>query len=203
MPRVSEEHLERRRQQILDAATRCFARKGFYNTSMQDVFAEADLSAGAVYRYFKSKDDLIAALASTASADIRAVMAEAIRRDPLPTPAELIATLAQWIKSQHGPESRLRLAPQAWTLALVDPTAGAFVGNAIRGIRDMWREYAQQMQAAGWLPDDADLDAIASALFGLLPGVLLQHLILDDLDPEAIAVGVATLFRSGALTPHG
>jgi TetR/AcrR family transcriptional regulator, transcriptional repressor of aconitase len=203
MPRVSDEHLERRRQQILDAATRCFARKGFYNTSMQDVFAEADLSAGAVYRYFKSKDDLIAALASTASADIRAVMAEAIRRDPLPTPAELIATLAHWIKSQHGPESRLRLAPQAWTLALVDPTAGAFVGNAIRGIRDMWREYAQQMRAAGWLPDDADLDAVAGALFGLLPGVLLQHLILDDLDPEAIAVGVATLFRSGALTPHG
>lgn len=193
MPRVSEEHLERRKQQILDAATRCFARKGFYNTSMQDVFAEADLSAGAVYRYFKSKDDLIAALASTASVDIRAVMAEAIRRDPLPTPAELIATLAEWIASQDGPESRLRLAPQAWTLALVDPTAGAFVGNAIRGIRDMWREYAEQMHAAGWLPDDADLDAIASALFGLLPGMLLQHLILDDLDPRAIAHGVQIL----------
>ncbi|WP_369028857.1 TetR/AcrR family transcriptional regulator, partial [Nocardia farcinica] len=64
MPRVSEEHLERRRQQILVAAQRCFSRKGFYNTSMQDVFAESGLSAGAVYRYFKSKDELVAALAS-------------------------------------------------------------------------------------------------------------------------------------------
>src|SRR5215468_392665 len=63
MPRVSEAHLAARRQQILDAARTCFMRNGFHQTSMQDVIAEADLSVGAVYRYFKSKNDLVEAIA--------------------------------------------------------------------------------------------------------------------------------------------
>jgi AcrR family transcriptional regulator len=35
---------------------------GFHATSMQDLLREANLSAGAVYRYFKSKDEIIAAI---------------------------------------------------------------------------------------------------------------------------------------------
>ena len=57
MPRVSDEHLAARRQQILDAARACFLRNGFHATSMQDVIGEAGLSVGAVYRYFKSKNE--------------------------------------------------------------------------------------------------------------------------------------------------
>jgi TetR/AcrR family transcriptional regulator, repressor for uid operon len=53
----------RRRRQILDAAMACFRRRGFHQTSMQEICAEAGLSAGAVYRYFPSKTDIIAAIA--------------------------------------------------------------------------------------------------------------------------------------------
>jgi AcrR family transcriptional regulator len=63
MPRRSQEYRDARRQHILDAAKRCFVRNGFHETSMQDLFAEADLSAGAVYGYFASKDDVILAIA--------------------------------------------------------------------------------------------------------------------------------------------
>ena len=63
MPRVSEAHLAARRQQILDAARTCFLRNGFHMTSMQDVIAEGGLSVGAVYRYFKSKNDIVEAIA--------------------------------------------------------------------------------------------------------------------------------------------
>ena len=52
MPKVSDAHRAARRRQILDAARRRFVRNGFHATSMQDIFAEAGLSAGAVYRYF-------------------------------------------------------------------------------------------------------------------------------------------------------
>ncbi|MFC3966207.1 TetR/AcrR family transcriptional regulator [Nocardia jiangsuensis] len=197
MPRVSEEHLERRRQQIVDAAQRCFARKGFHQSSMQDVFAEAGLSAGAVYRYFKSKDELVAALASNAGTDIRAVLIEAVRRDPLPTPAEVIGAVTAWMSENTGPEGRLRLAPQAWTLALTDPEAAGYVKLAMTGIRGMWREYAQRMLDEGWLPADTDLDAVAAVLFGLLPGFLLQFLIVGDLDPRALERGVRSLLPYG------
>ena len=60
MPRISPEKLEERRQQIRAAAARCFARKGIQATTMREIFAEAGLSAGAVYNYYRTKDDLIA-----------------------------------------------------------------------------------------------------------------------------------------------
>ncbi|WP_328391853.1 TetR/AcrR family transcriptional regulator [Nocardia sp. NBC_00416] len=201
MPRVSDEHLERRRQQILDAARICFVRKGFHQTSMQDVFTESGLSAGAVYRYFKGKDELVIALASTAAGDIRAQMIAVIQNDPLPTPAELIARMTDWIDAQSGPEGRIRLAPQAWSLALIDDAAAVPVRRTMEGIREMWHQYAERMRSAGWLPADADLDAVTAALFGLLPGYVLQHLLLGDLVRDQYLRGVETLFPYGDPDP--
>jgi hypothetical protein len=59
--RCGAEHGEGK--EILDAARACFARNGFHATSMQDVVVESGLSMGAVYRYCKTKDDLIQAIA--------------------------------------------------------------------------------------------------------------------------------------------
>jgi TetR/AcrR family fatty acid metabolism transcriptional regulator len=47
-----------RRTEILDAATACFTRKGYANTTMDDIVAECGLSKGTLYWYFKGKDDL-------------------------------------------------------------------------------------------------------------------------------------------------
>ena len=46
MPKVTEEHLAQRRQQILDAAANCFARNGFHRTSIQDIIKESGVTAG-------------------------------------------------------------------------------------------------------------------------------------------------------------
>jgi AcrR family transcriptional regulator len=61
MPRVSDAHLSARRDQIIDAATLRFAANGFQATGMADIIAASGLSAGAVYRYFRSKDELVEA----------------------------------------------------------------------------------------------------------------------------------------------
>ncbi|MGK8525225.1 TetR/AcrR family transcriptional regulator [Nocardia asteroides] len=197
MPRVSEEHLERRRQQILDAARRCFARKGFHETSMQDVFAESGLSAGAVYRYFKSKDELITALATQTTVSLRVAMDLAINREPLPTPAELITMVAEEVVRRSGPDGPVRLAPQAWALALVHPEAAVMVRETMMAMRALWVTYAERMRDKGWLPEDADVDAVGKAIIGLLPGFILQHLILGDPDPQTLARGVRTLLPYG------
>ena len=52
---------EERREQILDAAATVFARLGVRESRMDDIVAQADLSKGGLYWYFKSKDDLVAA----------------------------------------------------------------------------------------------------------------------------------------------
>lgn len=63
MARLADPDLaQRRRRQIVDAAMACFRRRGFHQTSMQEICAEAGISAGALYRYFPSKADIIVAI---------------------------------------------------------------------------------------------------------------------------------------------
>jgi AcrR family transcriptional regulator len=58
-PDVSEE----RRSQIIDSAIKVFTRKGFTDARMDDVAAESDVSKGLLYWYFKSKEEVIIAIA--------------------------------------------------------------------------------------------------------------------------------------------
>ncbi|MFE3101289.1 TetR/AcrR family transcriptional regulator [Nocardia tengchongensis] len=205
MPRVSADHLERRRQQILDAAQTCFARKGLHATTMQDVFAESGLSAGAVYRYFKSKNDIIEALATEAPADLRATLTEAVYSEPLPTPPELIRLISADVVKLSAPGGPVRVIPQAWALALTDANIADYVRTNILGFRRLWFDYANRMRDAGWLSPDADTDAVAKILLGLLPGFILQHLILGDADPDTFARGITDIlpgYRSAAGEPE-
>ena len=67
MAKFTEVQKEGRRQQILAAALRCFARNGFHNTTITDVVRESGVSQGTFYLYFETKDDVIAALADDRS----------------------------------------------------------------------------------------------------------------------------------------
>lgn len=62
MPRLKPDTQRARREHILDAAFRCFARGGFHATTMQDICREAAVSPGALYVYFSSKEALIEGL---------------------------------------------------------------------------------------------------------------------------------------------
>src|SRR5918997_4224282 len=68
--RDSEEPTSERRTQILNAAERSFCRSGFHRTTMQDVAAEASMSPGNLYRYFPSKDALVAGLCERDRAEV-------------------------------------------------------------------------------------------------------------------------------------
>ena len=58
MARVSDAHLEARRQSILAAATRVFSHKGIAAATMAEIASEAGISPGAIYRYFENKEQL-------------------------------------------------------------------------------------------------------------------------------------------------
>ncbi len=51
-----------RRQQIQDSAEEIFLQKGFRSTTMEDIAKKAELSTGAIYQYFKNKDELYASM---------------------------------------------------------------------------------------------------------------------------------------------
>lgn len=51
-----------RRNQILDAAQRCFKKQGFHKTTLRDIAQEFGMSAGHIYNYFSNKEAIIEAL---------------------------------------------------------------------------------------------------------------------------------------------
>ena len=80
MPKLKPSTQAQRREHILDAAERCFARSGFHSTTMHDICREAGVSPGALYVYFASKELLISGLCERDRADLQerlAVVAEA------------------------------------------------------------------------------------------------------------------------------
>ncbi|MFK5892430.1 MAG: TetR/AcrR family transcriptional regulator [Pseudomonadota bacterium] len=60
---------ERRRMQVINAASECFNNNGFHQTSMADIFTKAKMSPGVVYHYFEGKDSIIQAIAEEFSDD--------------------------------------------------------------------------------------------------------------------------------------
>jgi AcrR family transcriptional regulator len=199
MPRVSDAHLAARRQQILDAARRCFLRDGFHNTSMQDVIAEAGLSVGAVYRYFPSKNDLITSIAQSVIGGADAVFAElAAAEPPLPL-VEALDRALTYVDAQSGEDGILPLAIQVWSESLRDPALATFVNATYSGFRDRFALLARRAREAGELPPDADPEAVGTALFGLVPGYLMQKVLTGRPDRRSYLAGVRTLLGQPAV----
>lgn len=199
MPRVSDAHLEARREQILAAARRCFSRNGFHATSMQDVIAEAGLSVGAVYRYFKSKDELRTAVAEETVGGISGEVSAIAHHEPPLRIAEAMARVVAVVEPlAHGPESVARIAIQAWGEALRDPSLAEFVGGVFRTLRGHFVTLARRAQQEGHLPPDADPEAVGAVLLAVLPGYLLQRLLTGGPDPATFAEGIRALLLPAA-----
>jgi AcrR family transcriptional regulator len=193
VPRVSPEHLAARRRQIVDAARRCFLREGFHRTTMQDVIAEAGLSVGAVYRYFPSKADLINAIAEDAVSGAEVVLDEVLRQEPpLPLVEALDRALA-YVEMQLGDDGVLRIAIQVWGEAQRDPALAAFVAGKYDDIRRHFEALVRRAQRTGEVAADADPEAVAAALFGLVPGWFLQRLLTGRPDRATYLAGVRAL----------
>jgi len=69
-------------QQIIKAAVRVFARKGYYNSRVSDIAREAGIAAGTIYLYFKTKDDILVTLFRDKMAEFVGALRKAIAGEP-------------------------------------------------------------------------------------------------------------------------
>lgn len=93
------------RQRIIAVATECFATRSYDGTSIHDVLRESELSRGALYHHFKSKDELFLAVLEAIEAEItRRVMAAAANiADPA---TALEAGCDAWLEIAQEPRVR-------------------------------------------------------------------------------------------------
>jgi AcrR family transcriptional regulator len=190
MPKVSDAHLRARRRQILDAAARCFARDGFHRTSMQDVVRECGISAGLVYRYFASKDDMIVAIV-TEWHDQRQALVEPAGGAAPGQGGELAGVQAAYLdllRSVGDPACRedLRLGVQIWAETVRSEQLREVARRGVDRPRAALAGVVRRAQEDGDLAPDVDPDALVRVLIAVHQGLRLQTLWDDTVDNEAV-----------------
>jgi len=204
VPKVSNAHLAARREQIVDAATARFAVNGFQATGMADIIGATGLSAGAVYRYFRSKDDLIEAIVGRVLGRAAERFEVLLADGSCPRPADAVRVAVETVYefAAEGDVDVTRVAIQAWAEAIRNERVHGIAGDAYRKIRGFFLETVRRTQAAGEFPADVDPEPVAAALFSLVIGFMLQRLLLGDVDPATYGAGVTALFGAGAASAH-
>lgn len=166
MPRVVPEYKEKARSRILDAAAAEFSGKGYRKTKMDDIARRIGVSKGALYQYFDSKEELLAALGERLVIEISGQVEILFRKDaPLDRVSEDV------FDSMH------RMV-QSWYPNLVMDLIYEVPDSA--KIRRMMRKYT---------------DETAARLAGLLEERKKSGEIRGDVDTVAVALGLITLQR--------
>ncbi|MBW8794123.1 MAG: TetR/AcrR family transcriptional regulator [Streptomyces sp.] len=202
MPRITPERREAKRAEIVAAARRCFSRDGFHQTSMPDIAAEAGVSAGAPYRYFASKEEIILAIAS----DAFRLVFEPVERLAASTDhasvADLLAasldalnadTVTDSAGRQVPVDELLRCAVQSWSELLRNDAVRARAVEGFQGVLHSITEALRRGRAAGSVPPSVEPEHGARVVMGLLHGCLLQRVAFGLTDTTGFGDDVRTL----------
>lgn len=176
MPKVKPETLAARREQILQAAETCFARQGFHQTTIQDVIRESELSAGCIYSYFASKEDLIQAIGEHRHARDGALLGAADEdADPLESLRAIARSFLGDLQKEQGLRSR-RVALQLWAEALRDDVIREQVTSGIRKPIAVIVKLLRRGQRLGVIDGTVKAQIIARTMVSMFQGIVLQRL---------------------------
>jgi AcrR family transcriptional regulator len=200
MPRITEERRQARREQILDAARACLLEHGPEKVSMEMIIARSGLSTGAVYRYFKGKEEIMAAAVAASSEEIGAAVAPILASPKSRLPSELVEDLlAAWVRySRSGVGAaagidRMPVALHGWSYAQTDPELRATLQAGLRVFRDLCVPVIQQWQTDGVVDGSVEPDAVAQLLLSIFLGFVAQRSLTGDAEVKAHADALAAL----------
>jgi len=166
MPRVSQNQLDARRQEILSAARVCFARHGYEGATVRRLEEATGLSRGAIFHHFRDKDSLFLAVAE----DDAAAMVETVARNGLvQVMRDLLAGAVSpdttgWLGSHLEVSRRLR----------TDPSFARRWAARSAAIAEATRERLRRQHDVGVLRDDVPIDVLAGFLELAYDGLVLH-----------------------------
>jgi AcrR family transcriptional regulator len=191
LPYITDARRAARRAEMIASARRCFARDGFHQTSMPDIAAEAGLSAGAFYRYFPSKNDLVFEVAQQAFEAVFGPVDDLLDGNTTVTIADLMAAITRPISGPPPTDAAgapvpvdemLRCVVQTWAELLRSPALSERARAAFEHRRTRLGEALRRGIEAGTVPRELDPDDGAGVLIAVLLGFLLERVAfgLDD-----------------------
>lgn len=200
MPKVSPEHSDARRRQILDAALGCFSKQGFHGTTMKDIMKASGLSAGAIYNYFSAKSDIVDAIARERHASENALLAGA--SDGRDKPLDLHGLARAFFSNFAGPEHRVsrRVGVEVWAEALRNPDVLRIVRRGVDEPRRLLARIVADCQDRDELTPAIDPDGFARVVIAIFQGFVLQQAWDPKTDSEQYLAAVDVILS--ALSTH-
>lgn len=202
MPKVTKAHLEARRQQILDAAFACFSSAGFYQTTMQDICTKAQLSPGAVYRYFAGKEEIVEAMVEQSREQSASLIEEAKGHG---STLQVLTNLADAFFSlldQPAALATIRLQIELWEEALHNPHVMELLRRDFDSVRQTITEIVARGQKERDINPSLDPNAVARVLISFFDGLLVQKAMDREVDVWEY-VAVVKAIGAGLLWQHG
>lgn len=179
MPRSPEDNQQikdARRTDILRAATRVFAKKGFSDTKISDVAKEAGLSHGLVYHYFENKDAVFKAILEDKLCRAREAMAQDDSR--LGTGLDRMrASLGHWLERVQAEPDMSILITQAMVSNAITPEARQMMRDHIREAYESSVARIAQGQREGAIGDHASAEELATAVMCFMRGLALTTMV--------------------------
>jgi TetR/AcrR family transcriptional regulator, transcriptional repressor of aconitase len=183
MTRVTQQHIDARRESILDAAARLFARKGISAATMADIAAEADLSAGAIYRYFDGKEELVRAVFEDATERNQQLFHGELEAANTPLDALERVGRRVWIEVNDR-DSLICDIQMALTAARDPDDLGIDVVKNRHVVRGLLKEIVQAAQEAGQIDPDVDAGTLALLLQATTNGIQMLKLETEEQSSE-------------------
>ena len=209
MTRAPDAYAEARIEEIREAAFRVFVRKGIGAARMQDIAAEAGLSAGALYRYFEGKEDLTRRVFESHEAESRELFEHARAASDSPLEALLATgrTAWSWFDAEDARE-RFIVNLESTLASARDPQGlGAQVGGHTVQVVESLEALVRQAQAEGELVADVEPRALALTLLSIHQGlgVLLvsEPPDADRLDTEGVLQVMTRMLQAFAPEREG
>jgi TetR/AcrR family transcriptional repressor of uid operon len=178
---LADESTSERRKLILDAAERSFTRAGFHRTTMQDVAAEAGMSPGNLYRYFPSKDALVAGLCERDRVGLAQEFAEI--RDAGSGFLEAFRDLGRRHFEDSGSD-KAKLCLEIWAEATRNPAIAALQTEFDRTFDEQLGATFEAAKAAGAIHPDIDIRAVTSIISKLGDGLFVRRAVATDFDAK-------------------
>ncbi len=149
----------------------CFAKRGFHQTSMHDISSEAGISVGLIYRYFKNKEEVIAALAAEHKKDIAELLE---RAGKAPTLLEAMEILFTSHCCEHSPQIISAFVVDLFAEASRNPRVAKVVRSVAKsktdGVANLIACSPEGRRLAPWL----GAREIAEMIFALNDGSMMR-----------------------------
>jgi AcrR family transcriptional regulator len=190
---------ERRREEILDAAARLFAQRGYSETDTQILIDELGVGKGTLYRYFPSKRELFLAAADRVMRRLRGYVDEAIAdvRDPIERVAAAIRAFLGYC-SEHPEFVELLLQERAQFRDRKKPTYFAHREAHVQRWRDLYRSQIGAGRIRD-IPVEEITDVVSMLLYGCL---FTNYFHAIERRPADHADAILSILFHGILSPR-